>query len=484
MAGFSRGARTIGWLVALLFATSGIVAAVMHYNGIDLFSAGVSAPSPALQGGAPASAASAPQTTQAAPEGARTESLPWLSPSQTLPLVNGSRFFPPSFTAPGEALPPSAVVTGDAKETGGSGEQSSEVLPSPAGPDHVSPVPFTPERNAAGSPSRDERLEKSDVSPHVSMTIYGTATAANDSGSSVRGEIPPHQLPLGPAESFGLPDSSSGKEGEFRASPRGEDSVVGLATIQDLARFLADNYWPAGTHPRARRRGISTASVKWANVMFGGQLQGFNVNHANPVQERSRVLNYLFMPSMIKGLYELYNDRFFTALEKEALSQRRGPENRPLNQYEVAELYELYGTMAKGLAGTVRAYVSAPDTATLARAYADAAQRAEEANQRVLTAGHANSPGRASLAKQYRTAVTRREEQRDSLVAALRRSGAPRGLDPDAMAYTALWLYRRGSNIQAAAGALADVLDACADGLEQKSVRITMDKRGRGTRGK
>jgi hypothetical protein len=316
------------------------------------------------------------------------------------------------------------------------------------------------------------------------LIVYGKGSAAGSAGNVVLGTIPERQLPPDTTELFGAAGDRSADEKSRRVSPKGEDSVIGMDFIRELAQFLADNYWPAGTHPRARRRGISTASVKWADVRFGAYLRGFAVNQRDIPRERARVLRYFFMPSMVKGLYELYSERFVDALAQEALSQKRGPDKRALSKSEIAEMYEVYGAMARGLAETVRAYADTPGARPLAKAYLDAAGHAEQVNQRLLAAIQTDAAEKHALTAQYRAAILQREERRESLIVTLRKRGTARRLDNDAMLYTALWLYRRGENSSnAAAKALADVLDRCADRLdaEKQKTRGGRSSQGQNT---
>ncbi len=491
MAGSTKKNFLITASVLLPLATA-IVAGVWFFQrDITFPPAGISSPPPAppSQGGDPSVSASNPQGGSALPESSRTESLPRQSPSQTLPFANGSRVTPepasPPDTAetsphPGTALleqEPAgpqeergpdgseghqAGLAPDAKQAGSGDEpkQVEQMPPHATTGEESSPVP-----HQAAGPVGQPPVEQ------APLIVYGKGSATDENHNVVRGEIPARQTPPDTTELYGAPSTPSRKEDGRRFSPKGEDSVVGLAVVQNLAKFLADNYWPAGTHPRARRRGITTATVKWANAKFGGQMPGFAVNHANIPQERIRVLNYLFMPSMITGLYDLYSERFLRILEQEALSQRRGAAQRPLSQSELAEMYALYGTMARGLAATVRAYADAPDMRALARAYAEADIRAEEANHRFLAAMQANVSGKAFLTKQYQAAILQREQRHETLVSALRRNGAAQTVDAEAQVYAALWLYRRGDGSKAAIRALADVLDRCADTLDQQRHR-------------
>ena len=466
MAGSSQRSPLIKATATLMFAALVVAGVWLYHKDADFLSAwapGVRSSS-ALRN---ETAASAPQPAQPFPprKDSQTGSLPWLSPSQSLPQADSPR--PSAASAPLPAADASAppAVSPEKEQPDQPDEPKTLALPAARQNEPAETVKPASDFERNAEPAPDQTGEIPAEQPP--LIVYGKGDAANSKGNVVRGEIPARQVPPDTAELYGSPGSSAQKREGRRVSPKGEDSVVSLAVIQDLAKFLADNYWPAGTHPRARRRGISTATAKWANAKFGVRLPGFSVNQARIAQERTRVLNYVFMPSMIRGLYDLYAERFLNALEQEALSQRRGPGERPLSGAERAEMFMLYGTMAKGLAGTVRAYADTPGARALTKACLDTEQRAEEVHQSFLEAMRTNAPGRALLAKQYQIAVLQREQQRELLVSALRRNGTPQGLDSDTVMYTALWLYRRGDGAKGATKALAEVLDRCAGSLEE-----------------
>lgn len=420
---------------------------------------------------------------QPEPENSRTGTPPWPDSPRILPPVNGSRPFATPAPPPNAGFPAPPVIVGDEKPAFRSGEPQTDggaAAHQDEPIEKTTPVPGTDSdtqlpAKAEPSPNQEEEniggYTEEQAAGQTPLIIYGKGNAADARSGVVRGEIPADQAPPDTTALYGSPGSSRQKNKSARVHPRGEDSVAGLAVIEELAKFLADNYWPAGTHPRAHRQGISTVTVRWANAKFGVSLREFSVNQADIVRERTRVLNYVFMPSMVRGLYDLYSERFFAALEREALSQRRGPEERPFSKAELAEMYGLYETMARGLAGTARAYADTPGARALSRAYLDAERQAEEVHQRLLAARQNGSSGGTALAEQYRTAVLQREQQRETLTSALRRSGSTHGLDSDSVLYTALWLYRRGDGSRAATRALADILDQCADSLEKKQHR-------------
>ena len=278
------------------------------------------------------------------------------------------------------------------------------------------------------------------------VVLYGKGRPVTPEGGVVRGDIPLGQEKRG-----------------ARMDPAGQDSIVGLALVQDLARFLAENYWPAGTHPMAGEHGISTAGVKWANTRYGGQLRGFEAGSDDSAQTRKRVLNYVLMPSMVRALYGLYDDRFYESLQSEAAAQKRGPGKSPLAPAQMAEMFGIYSGMAANLAGAVRAYVHTPHLRPLVAAYAQASQETAAAYAAYTESrDHANAIRQSETAQAYQNALKHREQAKSTLASAMRRGGAGQGLDADSLVYTAQWLYRRGDQSAPALSALAEILDDCA----------------------
>jgi len=320
-------------------------------------------------------------------------------------------------------------------------------------PSEAPPLPSAKHDAAAPRPADDgailndnTRETKSSVEHDGSgIVLYGKGIPVTPEGHVVRGDIPAGQEKAG-----------------ARIAPTGQDSVVGLALAQDLATFLAENYWPAGTHLMARERGISTADVRRMNYRHGGQLHGFAGTHDNPGIERERVLRYAFTPSMVRALYRLYDERFFSALRTEAAAQKRGPDQSPLTPPQIAEMFGIYSGMAQNLAGVVRAYADTPQIRPLVAAYAQASAEAAEAFTAYAESREQGSDS-AKASQAYQSALKRREQTRSALAAAIRRGGATRqGLDAESLAFTAQWLYRRGENAAPTLPVLAEILEDCA----------------------
>lgn len=299
--------------------------------------------------------------------------------------------------------------------------------------------------------------------------MYGKASPLNTGGSAVRGNIPESQTP--PAAISTYREEAEG-QGETLAMPPREDTVVPVTFVDDLAAFLAENYWPAGTHPMATNKGVTTASLKLANLKYGSQLHGLNAPSEAATPQRQQVLEYVFLPSMLQGLYALYSPRFVQALDQQAHLQTRGDGKTALTDAQIAEMYGLYATQAKGLADAVRAYSQEPEARELVAAYDRASSGASEA-YRQFTESKESDGGELVNASRYQEAVIRREQAKEELANTLQSNGSLKGLDADTLVYTAQWLYRRGKNQEQMFRALASVLDACASKMRAAQTKYT-----------
>ncbi|MDR1685814.1 MAG: hypothetical protein LBR82_05135 [Desulfovibrio sp.] len=293
----------------------------------------------------------------------------------------------------------------------------------------------------------DSAAPGSDSSPNGSNVIlYSRARPVDETASAVRGAVGRAAL----------------DEPGNTPARRPGDSVVTPAMIDELARFLADNYWPEGSMPIGRGRGRgATASLRLAGLRFGSPAR--NVPSADLARTRGRLLNYVLMPSMIHALYGLYGERFPAALEREALNRQRGPQGKAFTNAQVAALFRDYAAVARGLSGVIHAYLGDPRIAGLLETYTRAADEASSAYLRYEESARGGAD-RSGAAEAYQEAVSRRELRRVDVAAALRRGGNTQGLDTDSLVYAGSWLYRRGGSVNQALSALAEV---CASGAER-----------------
>ncbi|MDR2124116.1 MAG: hypothetical protein LBP38_03925 [Desulfovibrio sp.] len=436
---------------------------------------------PALPSAVPPAA---PALLSAAPP-----ALPQLSSAPPAAPPAPAVAFPPSAPASPSAAPPAAEAYSDpgaanAEESASAGSGSSSpgesgnirasgpVVILPAAPETAEPAPAvapadqgvpgagkdegapagrTTAETAAGTVSGEPRSARSssDVAgsgPDASLNgsgviLYSRAKPVDETASAVRGAVEraaldkPGNAPVGGSD----------------------DSVVTPAVIDELARFLADNYWPEGSLPIGRGHG-ATASLRLAGLRFGNVAQ--KPQDADPARGRRRLLNYVLMPSMIHALYGLYGDRFSAALEREALNRQRGPQGKAFTNAQVAAFFRDYAAVARGLSGVIHAYLGDPRIVGLLEIYTRAADEASTAYLRYEESTRSGAD-RSGAAETYQEAVSRRELRRSDVAAALRRGGNTQGLDTDSLVYAASWLYRRGGSVNRALSALEEV---CASG--------------------
>lgn len=331
------------------------------------------------------------------------------------------------------------------------GEQSGP--PSP--PHDASPIPESPEQ---APPAPNAEKSPSEPQPAAPIIEYGKGRPVSGRPSVSRGTVPARQRPVDTSSLYGRRNGLAGSPG----MPQGQDTVLSPALFDDLASFLVSNYWPAGTHPLALGRGITTADVKLANMRYGGHLQGFAVRSTDPLQERARILRYVYTPSMLRGLYGLYAERFFSALERNAKEQESDHSGASLSDRQRSEMFGIYKALAGDIATLVLAYSTTPGIRDMISSFTLSSTEAASAYEHFAEGMHTNAADRAERARAYQAAIKKRERASSDIAAALRKKGSARSLDNDSVVYVALWLYRRGGEDSASLKALADILSDCS----------------------
>ena len=259
-----------------------------------------------------------------------------------------------------------------------------------------------------------------------------------------------------------------------------EDAVVRPAFVNDIAKFLAQNYWPKNTHPSARNSGITTASLQWANLRYGADLRGADGRQGDSRGARHAVLNYVLKPPAIDRIYGLYADGFVAALKQEANRRTVGEGNgkRPLSEQEKKEMLGLYANFATRIANALENYAADATMPAKVQAYSQAEQAVQEANRIYLESMVAHEEAAESRDKAkvvaaqlrmdkdaatYQKRVREREAARSALVEGM--SKKQNGYGDDTLVYTAFWAYRRGENS-------ASSLRACSKALGDMSAKL------------
>ena len=259
-----------------------------------------------------------------------------------------------------------------------------------------------------------------------------------------------------------------------------EDAVVRPAFVDDIASFLAQNYWPKNTHPSARQSGITTASLQWANLRYGADLRGLNERRGDARGARRAILTYVLEPAAVGRIYGLYADGFVAALKQEADKRvvGEGDGKRPLSEPEKKEMFSIYSGFAAQIADALENYAADPSMPAKVQAYAQSEAAVQEANRTYIESMAACEEAAASEDKSqimtaqlrmdkdaatYQKRIRERESARNALVAGMSKNKP--GSGDDARVYVAFWAYRRGMDS-------ASSLRACSKSLSDMSAKL------------
>lgn len=249
----------------------------------------------------------------------------------------------------------------------------------------------------------------------------------------------------------------------------GEDPMVSMDFVDDLARHIVASFYPQGSHPQAEARPITLLSVKTLNMRYGVKMTGLRHTADDVRQARRQVLGYLLGPAM-RSVYGLYADKLVELVKGYAgyltrEFQAADGGKRRLTPEEQTQLLRVSADWGRGLSACLRSLAKVEDLEDLVRRKLQTEQTALDANEEVgnvlmllqplrdkaegakLSADERNSLAEAEAAMRaasnaYQQALKDREAARTVLVEKMYQAGEP-GLGEASCAYVAAWLYRR-----------------------------------------
>ena len=241
-----------------------------------------------------------------------------------------------------------------------------------------------------------------------------------------------------------------------------EDSHVRLEVVEDLAAFIVSRFKPGP------QTGTLNVSVQALNQRYGAKLAGTSDGKGG----RDALLRYAFHPTMLRGLYGLYADRFLDAVNRDAASKGFTPD-------QIRQLHMALAGRVVLLAGALEGVASVPNLAARLREEEKASQVVVDINAQMAEAVFAVDQLRENnaadsqvstaqlrvdgLSARYRRALEERAALQRTLVAAIRQGGG-QALDDDSLLFVAQWIDRRLrsdpqalASVQASAGILRDL---------------------------
>lgn len=341
----------------------------------------------------------------------------------------------------------------------------------------LGPVRITP--NEPAQPSGPAALPQAPAGQWQGSGAAPGLEAERPSASGIIAEPGRDAVVLAPPQEAGEPR---------RKIYSGADAVVTMGFVNDLAEYLAANFWPQSTHADARDADISSAGLSSAGQRYGLELTGFASTRAEAqrdyLRDRALVLNYVYTPSMVEALTRLYADRFADALAEAGFRQVRG--GAPMTQEQVAGMLRFYARYARSAGAALAAYNAEENAPRLVQRYTDARETVFAANMRFHDAQYnldnareAKKSGELRAAQQemrtaeqeFRKAMLEQERAREGVLAFMGK-GASRRLDDHELLYIAAWAARRGPNAGAAHLAASASAEYLAGVLDEKALAL------------
>ena len=258
----------------------------------------------------------------------------------------------------------------------------------------------------------------------------------------------------GPAMPGGHSVSGEVKDTPPAKDENRQDSVVTIAFVRDMARWLAAGYVPSH---KEGRRGHSRVTLIQGNFRYSNSGTLRSVER-DPLKGRSGVLNYVFTPGMLEALYRMYAPRLVEEMERAA--RNRG--GHPLGDVQVADMFMVYAGEFQRLSVSLNAAAEV-DLSALSAAIRRAAEKEAEANDDFARAYNALSLARESgnrdeVAVQGRRMeectrvagmyAARQERARADMLYALRRNADGRALSDAELVFLGEWLSRRSASVE------------------------------------
>ena len=239
-----------------------------------------------------------------------------------------------------------------------------------------------------------------------------------------------------------------------------KETIVTEVFLDNLAQYVADNYYPAGTLPYKAKSGFSTASFKSINMHFGLNLRGLMPEAQNLVTARKDIWSYLLTPNKLAELSKSETDQFLDLVEEKGiLAERKFIEGdsfsmRELTRTQRAEMFRISAQSVRHVAAVLKAVSDNPDLVQALDSYIMASNKVESANgifQLDLDYSHETQTESArkrvshsgKLLKEY---ITIREKIKSGIVDKIKSYCAGQCDKPDDIFYIAKWVFRRVKN--------------------------------------
>lgn len=268
-----------------------------------------------------------------------------------------------------------------------------------------------------------------------------------------------------------------------------KETIITEVFLDNLAQYVADNYYPAGTLPYKSESGFSTASFKSINMYFGLNLRGLMPEAQNLVTARKDIWSYLLTPNRLAELSKSETGQFLDLVEEKGiLAERKFIEGdsfsmRELTQTQRAEMFRVSARSVRHVAAVLKAVADNSDLMQAMDSYIMASKKVDSANGIFqLDLDHSRNTQTESarkkashsgkLLKEY---ITIREKIKSGIVEKIKSYCAGKCDKPDDVFYIAKWVYRRvkdDENMIKSVGTGSEILSGIAAQMDNRADAI------------
>lgn len=237
-----------------------------------------------------------------------------------------------------------------------------------------------------------------------------------------------------------------------------QKAIITEIFLENLAKYIAENYQPAGSLPHTPQKGYSSASFKSINTYFGLNLHGLMPEAQSLVNARKSIWAEFLSPGTLNMLYETDSaDLLDLVEEKGILAERKFAmeggtfELRELTQKQRAEMFQVSTVPLRHVAAVLTSITENRDLLQAMDSYIKAEKRVDIANgvfQADLDQAHnttsVNAKNKATHSgKVLKDAITVREKIKTGITDKIKAFCSGPCEKPNDSFYIAKWVFRR-----------------------------------------
>lgn len=237
-----------------------------------------------------------------------------------------------------------------------------------------------------------------------------------------------------------------------------QKTIITEVFLENLAKYIADNYQPAGSLPHKPEKGFSSASFKSINTYFGLNLHGLMPEALSLVSARKSIWAEFLSPGTLNMLYETDSADLLDLVEEQGiLAERKFAmqgdtfELRELTRKQRAEMFRVSAVPLRHVSAVLTSLAENRDLLQAMDSYIRAEKRVDIANgvfqadlDQSRNSNSVTAKNKATHSgKVLKDAITVREKIKTGITDKIKAFCSGPCEKPDDSFYIAKWVFRR-----------------------------------------